>query len=148
MSQVNPVNKSFCLEQICESNYLKLLDLIPDLHKINTAAIGQFPNKPSLHLKIIERNAYTLTVQLTHCFLDAPDKHIEPAVKIRLYGDAKLAEVLRDHSRVDVFRAITDTGQSKQIMDYKWSLNYFLGKWLDYCLQTDYQFDTEVEEIA
>jgi len=148
MSQVSPINKSFCLEQICESNYRKLLDLIPDLHKINTTAIGQFPNKPSLHLKIIERNAYTLTVQLTHCFLDTPDEHIEPAVKIRLYCDAKLAEVLRDHSRIDVFRAITDTGQSKQIMDYKWSLNYFLGKWLDYCLQTDYQFVAEVEEIA
>ena len=148
MSQVNPINKSFCLEQICESNYHKFLRLIPDIHQINTSAIGQFPNKPSLHLKIIERTAYTLTVQLTHCFQDAPDEFIEPAVKIRLYGDAKLAEVLRDHSRIDVFKAIADAGQSKKIMDYKWSLNYLLGKWLDYCLQTDYQFETVAEEIS
>ncbi len=148
MSQVNPVNKSFCLEQICESNYHKFLRLIPDLYQIKTSAIGQFPNKPSLHLKIIERSAYTLTVQLTHCFMGTPDELIEPAVKIRLYLDAKLAEVLRDHSRIDVFKAISDTGQSKKIMDYKWSLNYFLSKWLDYCLQTDYRFKAEVEEIA
>ncbi len=148
MSQVNLVNKSFCLEQICESNYLKFLRLIPDLYQIKTSAIGLFPNKPSLHLKIIERTAYTLTVQLTHCFMDTPDELIEPAVKIRLYVDAKLAEVLRDHSRTDVFKAISDAGQSKKIMDYKWSLNYFLGKWLDYCLQTDYRFETNIEEIA
>lgn len=148
MSEVNPVNKSFCLEKICESNYQKLLHLIPNLYSVHNTAIGQYPNKPSLHLKILERNAYTLTVQLTHCFLDAPDEFIEPAVKIRLYADAKLAEVLRDHSRTDVFRAFADASQSQKIMDYKWSLNYFLGKWLDYCLRTDYQFEMKLEEIA
>ena len=31
MSFVNPVNKSYCLEQICESNYQKLRKLIPEL---------------------------------------------------------------------------------------------------------------------
>ncbi|TAL49646.1 MAG: DUF1249 domain-containing protein, partial [Methylovulum sp.] len=30
MSLINPVNKSFCLEQICESNYQKLFKLIPN----------------------------------------------------------------------------------------------------------------------
>ncbi len=148
MSEVNPVNKSFCLEKICESNYQKLLRLIPNLYNIHTGAIGQYSNKPPLHLKIIERTPYTLTLQLTHCFPDAPDELFEPAVKIRLYNDAKLAEVLRDHNRIDVFKAFTDVSQSKKIMDYKWSLNYFLGKWLDYCLQTDYQFEAKLEEIA
>ncbi len=148
MSEVNPVNKSFCLEKICETNYQKLLRLIPNLYNFHTGAIGQYSNKPSLHLKIIERTPYTLTLQLTHCFPDAPDELFEPAVKIRLYNDAKLAEVLRDHSRIDVFKAVADASQSKKIMDYKWSLNYFLGKWLDYCLQTDYQFDAKLEEMA
>jgi len=148
MSEVSPINKSFCLEQICESNYCKLLRLIPDLLYINTAAIGQFPDKPPLYLKILERTAYTTTIQLTHCFQEAPHELVEPAVKIRLYGDAKLAEVLRDHSRMDALKAIGDAGQSQQIMDYKWSLNYFLGKWLDYCLKTDYQFETKIEEIV
>ena len=148
MSEVNPVNKSFCLEKICESNYQKLLRLIPNLYNIHSRAIGQHPNKPTLHLKIIERTAYTLTLQLTHCFPDTPAELFEPAVKIRLYDDAKLAEVLRDHCRTDVFKVVTDNSQSKKIMDYKWSLNYFLGKWLDYCLQTDYQFEAKLEEIA
>ncbi|NTV79110.1 MAG: DUF1249 domain-containing protein, partial [Clostridiales bacterium] len=29
------------------------------------------------------------------------------------------------------------------IMDYKWRLNYFLSKWLDHCLQADYQFQNQ-----
>ena len=63
-----------------------------------------------------------------------------PAVKIRIYLDANLAEVLKDHARTDVSKIYTDPGQTVEIMNYKWRLNYFLQKWLDHCLQTNYEF--------
>ncbi|MCK5871162.1 hypothetical protein BMR08_06325 [Methylococcaceae bacterium CS2] len=71
---------------------------------------------------------------------------LEPAVKIRMYFDVCIAEVLRDYKRVEVATAIEDIGLSKEIMDYKWRLNYFLDKWLDHCLKTDYIFVSD--EIA
>jgi uncharacterized protein len=140
MGFVNPVNKSYLLEQICESNYQKLLKLIPDLLTLKETAIGLAPNNTMLHITVIESTPYTMTVELSHCFNKNPDEFLEPAVKIRIYLDAQMAEVLSDHVRASVAIVFKDPGLSLEIMNYKWRLNYFLQKWLDHCLKKDYQF--------
>lgn len=148
MSFVNPVNKSICLEQVCESNYQKLFKLIPDLMVFKETAIGLAPNHTTLHLEIIERTPYTMTVELSHCFSANKDEFLAPAVKIRVYLDAHLAEVLSDHARAGVGQVFKDPGLSREIMNYKWRLNYFLQKWLDHCLKKDYLFSPNVEAVA
>lgn len=140
MSLVNPVNKSLCLEHICESNYRKLLQLIPDLFTFKEMAIGLTAYKTMLHLKVIEHTPYTMTVELSHCFNKNLEEFLEPAVKIRIYQDAQLAEVICDHARASVAQVFKDPGLSLEIMNYKWRLNYFLQKWLDHCLKKDYHF--------
>lgn len=142
MSSIQPVNKAMYLEQLCEGNYQKLLRLIPGLMSIDDHTIGCAEEKPSLHVQIQGKTTYTLTLTLSHSF-DGDDRQLlEPAVKIRVYRDAGLVEVLRDHARPPVAQVYRNPGQSREIMDYKWSLNYFLSKWLDHCLQTDYAFST------
>ena len=148
MPTINLIDKSFSLEQICETNYHKLIRLIPELSSIKQNAIGYASGKPALHIEIIEKAPYTLTLLLSYCFSMKPENLLEPAVKIRVYLDARLVEVLRDHVRPDVRRAFQDPGQIHDIMDYKWSLNYFLEKWLNHCLQTDYQFRADQESIS
>lgn len=144
MAFVDPINKSLCLEQVCEANFQKLLRLIPDLFTIQADAIGTAKQKMSLQLQILERSPFTLTIELNHRF----DQHLEelllPAVKIRVYQDVKSVEVLRDFERKDVAKIFTDASQSIAIMNYKWRLNYFLTKWLDHCLAANYQFQTEL----
>lgn len=140
MSLIHPVNTSLCLEKLCESNFHKLFCLIPNLCSFKQHATGETTNKPSLHLKIIERTKHTLTVELSHTFNENLNSFIEPAVKIRIYLDANLAEVLKDHVRPVVSKVYADPAQSVEIMNYKWRLNYFLQKWLDHCLQTNYEF--------
>ena len=148
MNKLKPVNKSICLENICESNYRKLFRLIPDLLSIERTATGFSTNKPDLHLTIIEHAPYTLTVQLSHCFNIKLSEFLEPAVKIRVYLDAKSAEVIRDHARTDVSKVFSNPGLVTEIMDYKWTLNYFLDTWLNHCLRTDYHFVAEEELFA
>jgi len=143
MGFINPVNKSYCLEQICASNYHKLLQLIPDLLAFKDQAIGLAPNKTSLYLDVLEHTPYTMTVELSHCFHKNLDEFLEPAVKIRVYLDAQLAEVLSDHARASVSCVFKDPGMSLEIMNYKWRLNYFLQKWLDHCLNKDYKFSNK-----
>ncbi|MCK5477580.1 MAG: DUF1249 domain-containing protein [Methylococcales bacterium] len=140
MSLLHPVNTSHCLEKLCESNFQKLFCLIPDLCSFQYHATGKTTNKPALHLKIIDRSKHTLTVELSHRFNKNLEHQMAPAVKIRIYLDANLAEVLKDHARTDVSKIYRDPGQTVEIMNYKWRLNYFLQKWLDHCLQTDYEF--------
>ncbi len=145
MGHINPINKSWCLEQVCEANYQKLLRLIPLLFSIDQDAIGTALHKSSLFLQVLERNRYTLTIELNHRFAGNPTLEFAPALILRVYRDAKCVEVLRDHSRLAVKQVFKDPGQATAIMDYKWRLNYFLTKWLDYCLRANYQFQQPCE---
>jgi len=142
MSFVNPINKSYCLEMICESNYQKLLKLIPGLLTFKNTAIGiaAHANHADLHLTIIAISPYTITVELSHRFSMNLDSFMKPAVQIQLYLDAQLAEVLNDEDRIHVSKVYKNPAQSSEIMNYKWRLNYFLQKWLDHCLKKQYQF--------
>ena len=140
MSSFDPVNKSYWLASLCESNYLKLARLIPDLDLIPPSASAQVDGKPSLLLKLIERSPYTLTLELSHCFAWGFETLLEPAVILRVYLDARVVEVLSDHARPFVRDAIKDGITPRGVMDYKWSLNYFLSQWLDHCLESHYSF--------
>ena len=148
MSYVNPVNKPYCLEQICAANFNNLLTLIPDLLSYRTGATGRSPDYASLHLRVMEQSAHTMTVQLTYLFNKSEHDTNEPAVRIRLYLDAKLAEVLSDHAREPVSRVFRNLSASRKIVDYKWRLNYFLHKWLDHCLNKNYAFCEEAVQAA
>jgi uncharacterized protein YqiB (DUF1249 family) len=145
MSLVHPVNTSLCLEKLCESNFQKLFSLIPNLCSFNHQAVGKVGNKPRLYLHITERTKHTLTVELSHRMTENLGEFMSPSIKIRIYLDANLVEVLRDYVRPRVSRVYKDPSQSVEIMNYKWRLNYFLQKWLDYCLHTRYQFQGIVE---
>lgn len=142
MSLLHPVNTSLCLEKLCESNFQKLLRLIPDLSGFEKAAIGKTTAHPALYLDIIDRSPYTLTIELSHCFSEASDSLMQPAVKIRVYLDVQLAEVIRDNDRPAVDRIYPNAGRFIEIQDYKWRLNYFLQKWLDHCLKNQYRFSS------
>jgi uncharacterized protein YqiB (DUF1249 family) len=131
MSFVNPINKSYCLEQLCESNYQKLLQLIPGLLTLKGSAIGLAADNTNLHIGIISNTPYTMTIELSHCFNKNRRDFMAPAVHIRLYLDAQLAEVLNDHARASVAHVFKNSSLSKEIMNYKWRLNYFLQNWLD-----------------
>ncbi len=135
MSFLNPVNKSLCLEQLCESNYQKLFKLIPELMGFEKYAMGTAPNNAALYLDIIEQSPYTITIELSYSFHENLEHLLSPTVSIRLYLDLQLAEVLSDHARASVKLVFKNVGMCREIMNYKWRLNYFLHKWLDHCLK-------------
>lgn len=142
MSQLNPVNKSFCLEQVCAANYQKLLRLIPNLLDFRHGATGFAESNSTLHLEILERSPYTVTILLSYSFKKNLEEFLEPAVTIRIYLDLQLAEVISDHARAAVAQVYRNPGLSLEIMNYKWRLNYFLQKWLDHCLNKNYHFNS------
>jgi len=148
MNYINPVNKSFCLEQMCASNYQKLLKLMPELLTLKEVAVGVAINNTPLHITVIENTPYTMMIELNHCFNLSKDESLEPAVQVRIYLDAQLAEVMSDQAHSSIAVAFKDKSLSKDIMNYKWRLNYFLQKWLDHCLKKDYQFIDSTDYAA
>ena len=133
MSFVNPVNKSYCLEQICESNYEKLLTLFPEIRLLNDTHIGHSKVISGIHITLLSVSPFTTTIELNHRLLISNSKLLSPSIAVRLYLDIQLAEVLNDNDRENVHKIYKDKRQSTEILQYKWELNYFLHKWLDYC---------------
>ncbi|MGR9108835.1 MAG: DUF1249 domain-containing protein [Gammaproteobacteria bacterium] len=138
---LNPVNKSRLLHGLCENNFHKLFRLAPDLLRIRHGAAAQACGRPALHIRILERQPYTLTLELTHHFESEPETRTEPAVKIRVYLDAKSAEVLREPPHHPYESVLKKNPDPKIVLDYKWTINYFLEKWLDHCIDQGYRFD-------
>jgi uncharacterized protein YqiB (DUF1249 family) len=149
MNSIYPRNRSFLLQTLCESNFRKLIQLVPDLRDIDQLTTGRAEDKPNLYLIPVEIGPYTTTLELSHRFDQTVEPLFEPAVKMRVYFDARSVEVLRDNERPMVKQALNKSASAKEIMNYKWELNYFLEKWLNHCLKDHYIFkNTENAESS
>ncbi len=125
------------LMDMYEENFIKLRKLIPNLQKMEGEHTSQSPGHLDLHLQIQERSKFTTTLFLSYRFGDDAEMHMEPNLKIRVYHDAGLAEVMSGrlhHGRLVLENLPADARRQK------WQLNRFLAKWLRYCLRQQHGF--------
>lgn len=141
MTRFVPKNKSYLLAQLFESNYRKLRELIPELGELQDHAVAFSHGKPALHLTVLERSRYTVTVELHHRFGTDFDRLIEPRIRIRIYLDGRCAEALREAEREPEGAVHTLRRAPAEILEDKWSANYFLERWLSHCVQNRYRFE-------
>jgi len=125
------------LMDMYEDNYIKLRKLIPNVQLIKQSAVSTSAGHLNLHLKILERSKFTTTLRLSYCFTESGESRLEPNLKIRIYHDAGLAEVMSGklhHGRLVLDHLPADA------LKQKWQLNRFLSKWLKYCLRQNHGF--------
>ncbi|MCW8935386.1 MAG: DUF1249 domain-containing protein [Gammaproteobacteria bacterium] len=125
------------LMDMYEDNYIKIRKLIPDLEQINDASVSKSPGHLNLYLQIIERSKFTTTLRLSYSFTDNAETRLEPNLKIRIYHDAGLAEVMSGHLHHG--RLVLDHLPADALKQ-KWQLNRFLSKWLKYVLRQKHGF--------
>ena len=119
------------LMDLYENNYMRFRKLVTGLDSIDDKAVSQVAGCMDLHLNVLERSRYTTTVILTYHFSENDVLVAEPALKLRIYHDAAMIEVVAGHlkhgrQRLDHLPAVA--------LRLKWRLNRFLYKWLGYCL--------------
>lgn len=125
------------LMEIYETNYINLRRLCGNINILDEWVISQVQTGLDLHLRIVDKAKYTLTLKLTYQFTDGISQRIDeyPDLLVRVYFDAKQAEVLKVFST-----------ESNRHIDYrqrlfkKWCDNRFLYKWLKYCLNEGHHF--------
>lgn len=142
-SQFLPEETSYWLAHLCEANYRKLLRLLPNLHQVDHGMLANRQGGPALYCTLLDQAPHTLTLRLTHHFEEEGFLEKLPDMRIRLYLDAEAAEVLDDCGRPGVFATFAHQGKPGEIMAYKWRMNYFLHRWLDYCLHHDYSLSVD-----
>lgn len=128
------------LMAIYECNYIRLRQLLPQLATMGEAAVSSVDGMLDLHVTVDERNRYTTTLTLTYRFEDEQGCFPAPDIQVRIYHDARLAEVLRCGRLRGHRDASYDSGRRDYTLDAKWRINRFLQKWLGYCLRQGHRF--------
>lgn len=127
------------LMALYESNYQRFLRLVPETDIPFDQAISHGVDH-DLHLRVLERCRYTLTVHLTHWFGEGDQARPDPDLKLRVYRDAGLAEAIYcdTSSRYAALAGVPYIDD--QVLAAQWPRNRLLNKWLAYCLQQGHGF--------
>ncbi len=125
--------KSFIgLMALYESNYLRLLRLIPELERIDGCYRSRVAGDCTLHVDILERTRYTVTLSLTYIFETDAGSIADPDMRVRAYLDGQLTEAMSlcGEHRHAVLRRLCR--KHREQLDARWRRNIILNKWLDY----------------
>lgn len=124
----------------CEANYARIMQLLPNMgtedHRLFTVDLAA-ERQVQFHIEVRERCKYTTMVDViqTTDFSDAQPWAIAPRFSLRVYHDAKMAEVIA-FDRHHRLRASYEYPNDKMYQrDEKIQLNTFLGEWLSHCLK-------------
>ncbi len=125
--------KSFVgLMALYESNYLRLLHLIPEIGRLDGCFRSRVAGDCDLHVEILERCRYTVTLGLTYHFECEDGTLADPDMKVRAYLDGRLAEVMSirgEHPHAEL-RPVVRVHCLE--LDERWKRNVVLNKWLEY----------------
>ncbi len=120
------------LMAVYESNYLRLLRLIPELDRLDGCFRSRVAGDCDLYIEILERCRYTVTLSLTYHFETDEGLLIDPDMTIRAYLDGQLAEamIVGEKQRHVALRRFVHEHQRE--LDQRWQRNVVLNKWLEY----------------
>ena len=120
------------LMALYESNYLRLLRLIPDVDRLDGCFRSRVAGDCDLHVEVLERCRYTVTLSLTYHFETDDGLLVDPDMTIRVYLDGQLAEVMAigNRQRHTTLRKLVK--EHLRELDRRWRRNIVLNKWLDY----------------
>jgi uncharacterized protein YqiB (DUF1249 family) len=120
------------LMALYESNYLRLRHLIPDIERLDGCFRSRVAGDCELHVDILERCRYTVTLSLTYYFDGEDGRIADPDMTVRAYLDGQQAEAmsLSGHHRHQALRRLAREHRAE--LDARWKRNVVLNKWLDY----------------
>lgn len=138
------------LMALYESNYIKLQQLLGDTLQSQSRAVSRAPDDMPVFLsrESTDKARYTQDIRLTYLFEEAGDVIADPDLCVRIYLDARMAEVRSwaSHHRHNVLLQLRRCYGRE--LDRRWARNMMLGKWLDYLLERGYSFSRLTDHQA
>ncbi|MGB2130544.1 MAG: DUF1249 domain-containing protein [Marinobacterium sp.] len=119
-----------------ELNYQRLLKLLPDLDSCDQREfqVDMDSQRARVRLEVDERFTYTTSVVVSQQYENASAWLESPRLVVRLYHDARVAEVICTRQRRQLAGVYAYPNQQMRYPDEKAQLNIFLGEWLSHCL--------------
>ena len=122
------------LMAIYESNFLRLLHILPELERLDGCYRSRVAGDCELYVEIVERCRYTVTLDLTYHFETEQGRIADPDLRVRVYLDGQVAEAMSlggDHRHVEIRRLVRAHARE---LDERWRRNVVLNKWLEYLI--------------
>ncbi len=141
-----PCRSFATLMELYEGNYILMRRLAPRPWRLPDDNVSRVRGSVDLYLKVRERSRYTTTLSMTHYF-DRDEGAVEPDLLLRVYHDARVAEVMPD-TPVERFRLWNGRRPDPRSLDWRWEMNRFLNRWLRYCLAEGHQFAAPVNPLV
>jgi len=115
-----------------ESNYLRLMRLIPELERLDGCFRSRVAGDCELFVDVLERCRYTVTLSLTYFFEGENGRVADPDITVRAYLDGRLAEAmsLSGNHRHSELRRLAKPHRAE--LNSRWRRNVVLNKWLEY----------------
>jgi uncharacterized protein YqiB (DUF1249 family) len=130
------------LQEAQEEIYRQLMLLIPDEAAQDDRFKSRVEGSPVLRLEILERHPYTHFIRLTYDFEQQERERLVPDAHIRLYQDARIAEVTAFNAEQAFKRSAHPWYPSGPLLQRTWRENLALDKWLGYLIQQGHSFET------
>ncbi|MFT6779221.1 MAG: hypothetical protein ACJAV1_003164 [Paraglaciecola sp.] len=127
------------MHQVCEVNYGRLLRLLPDCDTEDLQYQFQVNVSLSYTIKIIECSRYTSTLEMSQKSQMGQTgkigyEFLRPVVQVRLYHDAKMAEVISAQNIGSLKPSYQYPNTKMYQKNEKEMVNLFLAEWLQFCL--------------
>ncbi len=140
--------KKFMAE--CETNYVRLRKLMPRLDTDDSCALGlPGSGRPVMRLEVLERSPYTVLLAIRQQGTLADSNWLpEPCLKVRLYHDARLAEVVACAGVRTVYPRYPYPNNRMHQPDEKAQWNSFLSDWLTMAIGHGYSVAEPCEFVG
>jgi uncharacterized protein YqiB (DUF1249 family) len=130
------------LQKLQTEIYRQLQLLLPDQVAHYDSFKSRVSGSPLLRMDILERHPYTHFLRLTYEFRRSEDREIAPDAHIRIYNDARLAEVTSFNPQQGFKRKAHPGYPPQHLFQRSWRLNQALDKWLSYLLHQGHSITT------
>lgn len=117
----------------CEHNYVCMLKLLPDCDTHDLQYSFEVAEGLKYQIKIVDSSRYTSTLEMAQLSANTPS-FLQPKMTIRLYHDAKAAEVLAAQRTSGLKPVYEYPNLNMHQRNEKHMVNVFLAEWLHFCL--------------
>ncbi len=109
-------------------------------------AIGRYRSSVGdgldLRLDILERHRYTIDLHLSYAFVDDSTGEPAPSAQLRMYDDARAAEVLACCADRRLVNAIGPLQPARDEFERRLQRSTFLSRWLEYLAEQGHSIGT------
>jgi len=130
------------LMSLYESNRVRLRSLLGEVRSLQGTWHSSVEGECTLEVVVLEQSAYTTVLLLNYLFDEVTGMVKEPALEVRLYHDADLAEASRVGTQEPRGPLRVIDRLLPASLDARWRRNILLNKWLEYLADTGHGPDT------